>query len=161
MAGAGPKDLHDIKTPEGLNKEELIRACRLAIAAELDASNFYEMIAQTSDDKLVKDVMQEVANEEKVHAGEFLQLIKHLDPEEIDKHHAEGAREVQQHGGTQGGPAPGAPAGTEVQVAAPASPPAEYAQDQMSHFEEKKDEMLQTINEEMEEALEKELTEDV
>lgn len=158
MAGAGPKDLHDIKSPDGLSKEELVRACRLSLQAELDAANFYEMIAQTTDDRVVKEVMQEVADEEKVHAGEFLRLIKHLDAEEIDKHHAEGAREVEQHMGSHGGPAPGAPVAQQPPpMPAPGHPPGYVADVGQFEDEDNKDEMLERLNEEMEEALEQEI----
>lgn len=97
MAGAGPHDLHDIKAVDKLTKLELIRACRLAIAAELDASNLYEMIAEQSESKLTKEIFQEVADEEKVHAGEFIKLLSLLDPEEVQVHHKKGAQEVTQH----------------------------------------------------------------
>ena len=35
-----------------------------------------------------------IADEERVHAGEFLRLLKHLDPEE-EKHYKDGAKEVE------------------------------------------------------------------
>jgi len=137
---AEPKDLHVIKSIEALNISEVIRAVRLSIAAELDAANLYEMIAQQSDDRIVKEVMQEIADEEKVHAGEFIRLLKSLSPEEIDKYHAEGAREVESHMGSQGGPSPTEPL------------PQDYVAT-VAQFESKTDKILENLNEEMDEAI--------
>jgi rubrerythrin len=78
-----------------MNREELIRAVRFSIAAEYEAVQLYMQIAEASDDRLVADVMKEVADEERVHAGEFLRLLKHLAPEE-EKFYAEGTEEVEE-----------------------------------------------------------------
>jgi len=154
MIGAGPKDLHDIKSVESIDISELIRAVRISIAAELDAANLYEMIAQATDDRVAKEVMQEIADEEKVHAGEFIRLLKSLSPEEIDKHHAEGAREVEGRMGSHGGPGP---AGPPPQEPRSISPPG-YVAD-IGQFESEADKLLKDLNEEMDEALAKEINE--
>nr|WP_206075983.1 ferritin family protein [Marinitoga lauensis] len=39
-------------------------------------------LAESVDDELAKEVLIDIANEERVHAGEFLRLLKELDPEE-------------------------------------------------------------------------------
>lgn len=58
-----------------------VQIARLAMIAEMDAMNLYEsMVAQATDSDL-KDVLQEVANEEKIHSGEFEYLLEKLDPE--------------------------------------------------------------------------------
>ena len=41
------------------------------------------------------EVLTDIANEERVHAGEFLRLLKHLAPDE-EKFYTEGAEEVEQ-----------------------------------------------------------------
>jgi rubrerythrin len=40
-------------------------------------------------------VLYDIANEEKEHAGEFLRLLRELDPEEAS-HYEEGAEEVEE-----------------------------------------------------------------
>lgn len=78
-----------------LTKEEVIRAIRYSIAAEYEAIQLYVQLAESLDDKLAKEVLMDVANEERVHAGEFLRLLKHLDPEE-EKFYQEGVEEVEE-----------------------------------------------------------------
>jgi len=78
-----------------LTHEELVRAVRFAVAAEYEAVQLYMQLAESSDNKLVQAVMKEVADEERVHAGEFLKLLYHLDPDE-ERFYAEGFREVEE-----------------------------------------------------------------
>lgn len=78
-----------------LTKEELIRAVRFMIAAEYEAVQLYMQLVDSTDDKLAQKVLTEIANEERVHAGEFLRLLKHLAPDE-EKFYAEGAEEVEE-----------------------------------------------------------------
>lgn len=61
-----------------LTPRELARALRLGLAAELEAVHLYEAHADATDHPLAKKVLQDIANEEREHAGEFLQLIKML-----------------------------------------------------------------------------------
>jgi rubrerythrin len=82
---------HDRK----LTKEELIRAIRFLIAAEYEAVQLYMQLAESTDDVLAKEVLKDIADEERVHAGEFLRLLKHLDPEE-ESFYAKGAEEVEE-----------------------------------------------------------------
>jgi len=78
-----------------LTKEELIRAIRYMIAAEYEAIQLYMQLAESIDDELAKHVLVDIADEERVHAGEFLRLLKHLAPEE-EKLYSEGAQEVEE-----------------------------------------------------------------
>lgn len=78
-----------------MSREELIRAVRFSVAAEYEAVQLYMQIAEASDDKLVVDVMKDVADEERVHAGEFLRLLRYLAPDE-EKFYAEGTEEVEE-----------------------------------------------------------------
>jgi len=72
--------IEPVVTPErGLNSRELARTIRLAISAEHDAVHLYETIADSTDDERVKKLMQDVADEEKVHEGEFQQLLDTID----------------------------------------------------------------------------------
>ncbi|GAB6190025.1 ferritin family protein [Marinitoga arctica] len=84
-----------LKNDRKLTDEELIRAIRYMIAAEYEAVQLYMQLAESTDNKLAKEVLIDIANEEKVHAGEFLRLLKELDPEE-EKYYNEGAKEVEE-----------------------------------------------------------------
>ena len=78
-----------------LTKAELIRAIRFLVAAEYEAVQMYMQLAESIDNKLAAEVLEDIANEERVHAGEFLRLLKELAPDE-EKLYAEGAREVEE-----------------------------------------------------------------
>jgi len=78
-----------------LSKEELIRAIRFMIAAEYEAIQLYMQLAESTDDKLSQEVLKDIADEERVHAGEFLRLLKHLAPDE-ERFYGEGAEEVEE-----------------------------------------------------------------
>ena len=54
---------------------------RLAIIAELDASNLYEQFAQMTDNDDISTVMFDISKEEKTHAGEFQALLNSIDSE--------------------------------------------------------------------------------
>ncbi len=72
---------------------ELTRAIRLAIAAEHEAVHLYEAQADATDNALAAEVLRDIANEEKVHAGELQRLLAILAPDEAS-YLAEGAAEV-------------------------------------------------------------------
>jgi rubrerythrin len=78
-----------------LTHEELIRAVRFMIAAEYEAVQLYMQLAESTDNKLAIEVLKDIADEERVHAGEFLRLLKELEPDE-DKHYQEGYEEVEE-----------------------------------------------------------------
>jgi len=78
-----------------LTNEELIRAIRFMIAAEYEAIQLYMQLAESTDNKLAIEVLKDIADEEKVHAGEFLRLLKELAQDE-NKFYAEGAEEVEE-----------------------------------------------------------------
>jgi rubrerythrin len=74
---------------------ELVRAIRYSIAAEYEAIQLYKQLAESTDNKLAKKVPLDIAREEVVHAGEFLRLLKELQPDERDNYE-EGADEVEE-----------------------------------------------------------------
>lgn len=78
-----------------LTHQELVRAIRFMVAAEYEAVQVYMQLAESIDNKLAIDVLKDIADEERVHAGEFLRLLKELDPEE-EKFYSEGAKEVEE-----------------------------------------------------------------
>jgi rubrerythrin len=77
-----------------LTDEELVRAIRFVVAAEYEAIQLYTQLAESTDNKLAVDVLKEIADEERVHVGEFLRLLHELAPDE-KKLYAEGAKEVE------------------------------------------------------------------
>jgi len=77
-----------------LTDQELIRAIRFMIAAEYEAIQLYMQLAESTDNKLAIEVLTDIADEERVHAGEFLRLLRELAPDE-EKFYAEGAEEVE------------------------------------------------------------------
>lgn len=79
---------------EILSDREISRALRLAIASELDATHLYELIVDSTDDEDVKKVLQSISNEEKVHAGELMELLKKFDKENV-KFLEDGKKEVE------------------------------------------------------------------
>jgi rubrerythrin len=85
-----PKDLSKVSKEE-LDKEIL----RLGIIAELDAINLYEQMASMTEDKLIKDVLMDIAGEEKTHVGEFQALLLMKDEEQV-KELEEGKEEVEE-----------------------------------------------------------------
>lgn len=78
-----------------LTHEELVRSIRFMIAAEYEAVQLYMQLADSIDHPLAKTVLKDIADEEIVHAGEFLTLLKALAPEE-EAFYAEGEREVRE-----------------------------------------------------------------
>ncbi len=76
-----------------LTLEELIRAIRLNLAAEHEAVHLYLAHADATDHPLAKKVLIDIANEERVHAGEFERLLEILTGDEA-KWLAEGKAEV-------------------------------------------------------------------
>ena len=78
-----------------LTDQELIRAIRFMIAAEYEAIQLYMQLAESTDNELAKEVLVDIADEERVHAGEFLRLLHELAPEEKELY-ARGAEEVEE-----------------------------------------------------------------
>jgi rubrerythrin len=85
-----------------LTHEELVRAIRYMVAAEYEAIQLYEQLAESTDNKLAKNVLQDIAGEEKVHAGEFLRLLKELQPDE-ESFYQKGFKEVEEEFLSPGG----------------------------------------------------------
>ncbi|WP_435548837.1 ferritin family protein [Desulfobacterium sp. N47] len=78
-----------------LKDVELVRAIRFMVAAEYEAIQLYMQLAESTDNKLAVKVLKDIADEERVHAGEFLRLLRVLSPDE-EKFYAEGAEEVEE-----------------------------------------------------------------
>ncbi len=67
-----------------MTTEELVRGLRLDLAAEHEAVHTYLAHADATDNPLAKAVLIDIANEERVHAGEFARLISILTGDEDD-----------------------------------------------------------------------------
>ena len=78
-----------------MSLSELIRAIRLSIAAEEEAIHLYTAHADATDHPLAKKVLLDIADEERVHAGEFLHLLQILTQDE-NQFLAEGKQEVEE-----------------------------------------------------------------
>jgi uncharacterized protein len=76
-----------------MTDSELLRALRLNLSAEEEAVHLYLSHADATDNALAKKVLRDIANEERVHKGEFQRLISILAPDE-ESFLAEGAEEV-------------------------------------------------------------------
>lgn len=76
-----------------MTNEELIRQIRAMVSAEYDAIKMYTILAETCEDESAKKILIDIANEERVHAGEFLNLLMRLDPTE-EKYYSEGSAEA-------------------------------------------------------------------
>lgn len=77
MISKAPIDLEKVNKGE-INKEVL----RVAIIAELDAINLYEQLAQATDSGDIKEVLLDIAKEEKTHVGELQALLLKIDKEQ-------------------------------------------------------------------------------
>jgi rubrerythrin len=65
------------------------------VAAEYEATQLYVQLAESTDNKIAIAVLKDIANEELVHAGEFLRLLRELAPGE-EKLYVKGAKEVEE-----------------------------------------------------------------
>jgi len=78
-----------------LTDAELVRAMRFMVSAEYEAIQLYMQLAESTTNKLAQEVLKDIADEERVHAGEFLRLLKELAPDE-EKFYKEGEEEVEE-----------------------------------------------------------------
>jgi len=85
-----PIKLGEIKK-EDFDKEIL----RAGIIAELDAINLYEQMAALTKNEHIKEILLDIAKEEKTHVGEFQALLLKYDKEQF-KELEEGKEEVEE-----------------------------------------------------------------
>jgi len=85
-----PIKLEEIKK-EDLDKEIL----RAGIIAELDAINLYEQMAALTKNEHIREILLDIAKEEKTHVGEFQALLLKYDEEQV-KELEEGKEEVEE-----------------------------------------------------------------
>ena len=56
-----------------LTKQELVRAIRFMVAAEYEATQLYMQLAESTENMAAIAVLADIADEERVHAGEFFE----------------------------------------------------------------------------------------
>lgn len=78
-----------------VNSDELTRAMRQMVAAEFEAAQLYTQLAESTDNELAIAVLNDVAKEEMVHAGEFMRVLEVLSPDD-QENYKEGAEEVEE-----------------------------------------------------------------
>ena len=84
-----------LKADRKLTHAELVRSIRYMIAAEYEAVQLYMQLAESIDNEMAIAVLKDIAEEEIVHAGEFLRLLKEIAPDEAS-FYAEGEEEVEE-----------------------------------------------------------------
>ena len=75
-----PINISDKLPPESYDKESL----RRSIIGEYDAINLYEQLADMTENEKLRDILLDIAREEKVHVGEFEDLLNKIDPEHLE-----------------------------------------------------------------------------
>ena len=63
-----------------LTHSELVRSIRFMIAAEFEAIQLYEQLAESTDNELARKVLLDITTEEKEHVGEFRHLLMLIAP---------------------------------------------------------------------------------
>ncbi|MGB9708072.1 MAG: ferritin family protein [Candidatus Pacearchaeota archaeon] len=75
-----PKELR--KVP----KEQIdMEIARVGMIAELDAVNLYEQLAAMTNNKALRNILFDIAKEEKTHMGEFQALLLNMDKEQVQE----------------------------------------------------------------------------
>ena len=78
-----------------LSDAELIHSIGFVIAAEYETVQMYMQLAESIDNEITIRILKNIADEERVYAGEFLRLLHHLAPDE-QKFSEEGYEEVEE-----------------------------------------------------------------
>lgn len=65
-----------------LSHSELVRSVRFMIAAEYEAIQLYEQLAESTDNEAARKVLLDIAREEMEHVGEFRRLLSVLAPQD-------------------------------------------------------------------------------
>lgn len=81
--------------PKRIGKENVdAQIARVGMIAELDAINLYQQMAAMATDNKFKDVLLDIAKEEKTHMGEFQAMLLRKDKEQA-KELETGRKEVE------------------------------------------------------------------
>ena len=75
-------DINTVYNPtRKLNTEEVLRALQFSIASEYETIQIYQQIMASTNNRAVKMVLNDLAQDEMHHAGALLKLIHLLDPD--------------------------------------------------------------------------------
>lgn len=86
--------IDNVYTPEKkLNKVEMLRAIKFAIASEFEAIQLYQQIMESTDNQDVINVLEEITDDEKHHAGGLYKLLAILSPDD-EKEYQYGEQET-------------------------------------------------------------------
>lgn len=70
--------------PKRIGKENVDeQIARVGLIAELDAVNLYEQMAAMATDNKLREVLLDIAKEEKTHIGEFQAMLLKKDKEQV------------------------------------------------------------------------------
>jgi rubrerythrin len=84
---------------DAVKKEEIDKEIlRIGIIAELDAVSLYEQMAAMTSKAEIRNILLDIAREEKTHVGEFQALLLKADKEQAEEMKA-GALEVKEKAG--------------------------------------------------------------
>jgi len=72
----GIEFFHNIPGRSKLSNTDILRA---SIMAELDAINLYEGFADVVENDAIRNILLDIAEEEKIHVGEFQHLLVRVD----------------------------------------------------------------------------------
>lgn len=67
-----------------MSNAELMQALRFDISGELEAIFLYDAHYHATDDPAAKAILSDIRDEEKVHVGELITLMRYLDPHEAE-----------------------------------------------------------------------------
>ena len=79
------KAIELIEQNEQFDSKRLDIAIRQKITEENDAINSYESLIPHITNQRIASIIQDIANEEKVHVGELQEILYNLDPYELTK----------------------------------------------------------------------------
>lgn len=65
-----------------LTNVEILRAIKFAIASEFEAIQLYQQIMESTNNEGVRNVLEEITDDEKKHAGGLYKLLEILSPED-------------------------------------------------------------------------------
>lgn len=77
------------------NRGRADSAIRFMIGAEYETIQLYMQLAESIDNQRAIEVLKNIADEERAHAGEFHRLLRELSPDD-EKFYAEGAEEIEE-----------------------------------------------------------------
>lgn len=86
------KAIEVVSYNEKYDKKRLAIAIRQKINEENEAINSYLSLVPHIVDNNIRSIIEDIANEEKVHVGELQQILYSIDPDELTKE-KEGLRE--------------------------------------------------------------------